>query len=76
MDPSEPKPQTGPAVPCRHLRTKSMFVYTDASFDLMGRDDDGSIYWCVHTMKNFGPDDDFVDRTSCCDGSRACYEPL
>lgn len=81
MSETNPNPDPGPApapgIPCRHLRTKSMYVYTDGSYDLMNRDDDGSIYWCLHTMKNFGPDDDFVDREGCCNnGSRSCYEPL
>ncbi len=65
-----------PGPPCRHLRNKGMYVYTDGSYDPSNRDDEGTIYWCLQTMKGFGPDDDYVDRESCCDGSRPCYEPL
>ena len=59
--------------PCRHLRTKGMYVYTDGQ----DQDDyDSSIYWCMQTMKNFGPDDDFVSGAECRNASRPCYEPM
>ncbi len=35
-----------------------------------------SACWCLHTMKNFGPDDDLVGRRECRDSGRSCYEPL
>lgn len=69
-----PAPEARPAGPCRFLRTKSMYVFTDGSGDDHG--DDNSIFWCLQTMKNYGPDDDFVDRQGCCDGSRSCHEPI
>ena len=28
---------------------------------------DNTIYWCLKTMKSFGPDDDFVGREDCRD---------
>ncbi len=65
-----------PAVPCRHLRNKGMYVYTDG---VSGESHDGydnSIYWCLKTMKGFGPDDDFVSRDDCRNPDRPCYEPL
>jgi hypothetical protein len=64
------------AVPCRHLRTKGMYVYTDGSGGEPHDDYDNSIYWCLKTMKGFGPDDDFVGRDDCRNAERPCYEPL
>jgi hypothetical protein len=63
------------AIPCRHLRSKGMYVYTDGSQDHTHEDYDSSIYWCLQTMKGFGPDDDQVHREDCCNSSRSCYEP-
>jgi hypothetical protein len=71
--PAEPPP-TGP--PCRHLRSKGMYVYTDGSGSDGHDDYDNSIYWCLQTMKSFGPDDDMVNREDCCLTGRPCYEPL
>ena len=64
------------AAPCRHLRNKDMYVLSDTSFDNTGDDDDHSLYWCLQTMKNFGPDDDMVSGRECRNSSRSCYEPL
>jgi hypothetical protein len=64
------------SVPCRHLRNKGMLVYTDAfSSDAHG-DSGNTIYWCVQTMKGFGPDDDMVCKEDCTLVNRSCYEPL
>jgi hypothetical protein len=52
-----------------------MYVYTDGSREV-DEDDDTSVYWCLKTMKGFGPDDDIVDRSGCCKPGRPCYEPL
>ena len=44
-----------------------------------GTDDDDyepSAFWCLQTMKAFGPDDDLVGRRECRDCGRPCYEPL
>lgn len=65
----------GPAVPCRHLRNKGMYVYTDGNVP-EHEGYDNTIHWCLRSMKSFGPDDDVVDRESCCDPKRACHEPL
>lgn len=63
--------------PCRHLRNKGMYVYTDeAEDDNTQADYDNTIFWCVQTMKGFGPDDEFVDRHECKNASRSCYEPM
>lgn len=64
-----------PAAPCRHLRNKGMYVYTDGSGSRHD-DYDNTIYWCLKSMKGFGPDDEMVDRESCSDSSRSCYQPL
>jgi hypothetical protein len=54
-----------------------MYVYTDATGEGESYDEyDSTNYWCFQTMKDFGPDDGFVDRPSCCDPSRTCYEAL
>ncbi len=68
-----PPARTGP---CRHLRHKGMYVFTDGSRDDDEHDDDSSVYWCLQTMKGYGPDDDVVDRAGCCKPGRECYAPL
>lgn len=70
-----PQVRTGP---CQHLRHKGMYVFTDGSRDGddFDHDDDSSVYWCLKTMKGYGPDDDVVDRAGCCRAGRACYAPL
>jgi hypothetical protein len=64
---------TGPA--CRHLRNKGMYVYTDGCGGETHDDYDNTVYWCLKTMKGFGPDDDLVSSEDCCTPSRSCYEP-
>ena len=39
-----------------------MYVYTDGLGGEAHDDYDNTIYWCLKTMKGFGPDDDFVGR--------------
>jgi len=65
-----------PAIPCRHLRNKGMYVYTDGVSGESHEDYDNTIFWCLKTMKEFGPDDDLVGRDECQDPERSCYEPL
>ncbi len=75
-------PSSGPDLtvihesPCRHLRSKGMYVFTDRSPEDGYGDDDNTIYWCMHTMKSFGPDEDMVDRRGCRNPGRSCYEPV
>jgi hypothetical protein len=71
-----PEPETRPGPPCRHLRHKGMYVYTDGDFNESHDDYDSSLYWCLQSMKCYGPDDDLVDRQGCCNASRPCYEPV
>jgi len=75
-DPGE-LPVVDPKVPpCRHLRNKGMYVYTDGNGGESHDDYDNSIFWCLQTMTGFGPDDDLVARYDCRNASRSCYEPL
>jgi hypothetical protein len=66
---------TPKAVPCRHLRSKGMYVYTDGN-EPSHDDYDNTIYWCLKTMKGFGPDDDAVGGQECRSPGRTCYEAL
>ena len=68
VDPSTP--------PCRHLRNKGMYVYTDGQDGEPHGDYDNTIFWCLQTMKGFGPDDEPVDGEACRNPGRTCYEPL
>jgi hypothetical protein len=61
--------------PCRHLRSKGMYVYTDGASG-EEHDDENTVYWCLQTMKGFGPDDALVDGCDCRNPSRSCYEPF
>jgi len=66
-----------PAGPvCRHLRSKGMYVYTDGMDHGFQHDYDSTIYWCLKSMKAFGPDDEMVEMESCCRPDRSCYQPL
>ena len=70
-------PVVNPATPaCRHLRNKGMYVYTDGQGSEEHDGYDNTIFWCLQTMKGFGPDDDFVSRDDCRNPARPCYEPL
>ena len=60
--------------PCRHLRSKGMYVYTDDTSTDESLDCDNTIFWCQKTLKDIGPDDGFVGREDCCDSARGCYE--
>jgi hypothetical protein len=62
--------------PCLHLRNKGMYIYTDGTGNEDDDDDGGTNYWCMKTMKCFGPDDDLVGGRLCRDSSRTCYEPI
>lgn len=69
-EPSPPQP--GP--PCRHLRSKGMYVYTDDPSAVEPSDYDNTIFWCQKTLKDIGPDGGFVGREDCRDAARHCYE--
>ncbi len=75
VDPEATEPHAGTASPCRHLRHKGMYVYTDGSAGESSDDYDSTMYWCLQTMKGFGPDDDIVSGHECRNPDRTCYEP-
>ncbi len=50
-----------------------MYVYTDGQGDVPG-DDDNSLYWCMTTMKDYGPDNEQVEGRACHDPLRSCYQ--
>jgi hypothetical protein len=64
------------AAPCRHLRNKGMYIYNDGRGHDPHSGYDSSIYWCLKTLKNAGPDDEIVGGSDCRDTQRTCYEPL
>jgi hypothetical protein len=69
------RPQIDPRTPpCRHLRNKGMFIYTDDSSRAMHEGHDSNHCWCIHTMKAFGPDDELVAGDDCRNPERGCYE--
>ena len=53
-----------------------MYVYTDGLAASRTATTTTRIYWCLKTMKSFGPDDDMVSGELCRNGSRTCYEPI
>ena len=63
-------------IPCRNLRNKGACTSTTASTARSHDDYDNTVYWCVKTMKGFGPDDEMVTREDCTLPERTCYEPL
>lgn len=75
-DPSESPVVDPSSPPCRHLRNKGMYVYTDGVHVHDHADYDNTIHWCIRTHKNFGPDDELVAGDDCRNPGRSCYEPL
>ena len=76
LESSAEVPEAELGTPCRHLRNKGMFIYTDGSNPNPHYDYDNTIYWCLHTMKSYGPDDGLVSGDDCRDTSRTCYQPI
>ncbi len=64
------------AAPCRHLRSAGMYVFADDSGGDGDENYSSSSYWCSHTMKGFGPDDELAGGRECKEPSRSCYQPL
>lgn len=74
LNPDPLEPSTAVAVPCRHLRSKGMYVYTDMAEP---HEESGTtMYWCLKTMTAFGPDDEAVDGHDCRSPGRSCHEPV
>jgi hypothetical protein len=61
---------------CRHLRSKGMYVYTDGQDDPAQEGYDNTVYWCLKTMKDYGPDDAPAEGQECRNPGRSCYEPI
>lgn len=60
---------------CRHLRTKALYVPTEADqafADEASESSDG-IYWCSLTQDQFGVDDQAALPATCRPG-RSCFE--
>lgn len=75
MTNTEPQANTaGKVAPCRFLRNRAMYIFDDSVNEDQG-DNDGTSFWCLQTMKGFGPDDEIVGRLDCRLTDRSCYEP-
>jgi len=63
------------SVPCRHLRTKKMYIpaLADGALDMEPSADDQSFYWCNRTLTALGRDDNPVHPCVCQPG-RSCHE--
>jgi len=65
------------ALPCKHLRTKRLFIpdlATDA-FAQAEHMDEVRQCWCNKTMTEVGLDDRHVTYDACTNAKRACYRP-
>ncbi|HJZ86228.1 MAG TPA: hypothetical protein VKN99_13705 [Polyangia bacterium] len=66
--------QSEPDLPvCRCLKTKMLYVLGPEAVDLSVPSSTAQ-YWCVHTMRQVGPDDGLVAPDHCVVG-RPCFEP-
>jgi len=72
-----PTEKSVPAVslPCRHLRTKRMYIpsLAEGALDSENYRDDQSFYWCNKTLTALGQDDEQVHPCVCQPG-RTCHE--
>ncbi len=70
-----PPEQPAPSLPCRHLRTKRMYIPSLAAsaLDAESYHDDQSFFWCNKTLSALGHDDDQVHPCVCIPG-RSCHE--
>lgn len=57
---------------CKYLRTKTSYVPSDRSPDYLRESSPTAQYWCIHTMRELGPDDRFVSPEDCQTG-RGCF---
>ncbi len=69
------KPSTESSQPCRHLRTKRMYipVLAEGALDIKEAHNDQSFYWCNRILSALGQDDLGVHPCDCQPG-RACHE--
>lgn len=61
--------------PCRHLRTKAVYVSDEQGREYLERTIPSESYWCVKTMRPVGPDDEPAEPDDC-GRNRPCYQPL
>jgi hypothetical protein len=71
MNPPPEKSSTPP--PCRHLRTKKMYIPALAEASAEASHRDQSFYWCNRTLGALGADDNQVHPCVCQPG-RSCHE--
>ena len=64
------RPALGPV--CAMLRTKKMHVHGHLH-SAAWRSSSTAQYWCLRTMQDFGPDDDFACPEDC-QTSRRCHD--
>ena len=69
-----PEPSSAPP-PCRHLRTKRMYipVLAEGALEVDTRSGNQSFYWCNKTQTALGGDDNPVHPCVCRAG-RSCHE--
>ncbi len=72
---SKSQPPATAHLPCRHLRTKRMYIpaIADGALDADQTGHDQSFYWCNKTLGALGIDDSPVHLCSCQPG-RSCHE--
>jgi hypothetical protein len=63
-------------VACRHLRSNGMYVYTDGTTKETVENIESTVYWCMQTMKSFGPEGEMVGGRESRHTTRSCYQPL
>ncbi|APW59375.1 hypothetical protein [Paludisphaera borealis] len=75
-EPNDPTAVEQQTYPCRNLRHQGMYVFTDGRGRDPDKDYDNTIFWCLKTMKGYGPDDESVGIHDCRNPARSCHEPL
>jgi hypothetical protein len=76
MNTNTEKPLLQPeSLPCRHLRTKRMYIpaLAEGALDFDQDNNDQSFYWCNKTLTALGSDDAPAHPCSCQPG-RSCHE--
>jgi len=75
MKTSTENPSLPQHLPCRHLRTKRMYIpaLAEGALDLNQDANDQSFYWCNRTLGALGLDDAPVHLCTCQPG-RSCHE--
>ena len=59
---------------CKSLRSKSSYgVFDDQDEEILELTGSTATYWCLKTMKPFGPDSE-VASSSSCSSERKCFE--